>query len=194
MRSICYHSSMRPIDTSGPPSRHPHGKVERNTADSEKTSTLQTPAPSLRVLRQFRIITNAIKTHFRQVEKTAGIGGAQLWALGLIDETPGMGMNELSAAMDVHQSTASNLAKTLIGQGLIEARKNEQDKRTVALHLLPAGAQILQAAPGPFTGVLPNALENLDEATLSRLEQDLAQIISVLEADTSAAKKLLADM
>ena len=34
-----------------------------------------------RVLRRFRSVLNAVKTHFKQVQKQAGIGGAQLRAL-----------------------------------------------------------------------------------------------------------------
>ena len=47
---------------------------------------------STRVLRQFRVVFNAVKTHFRQVEREAGVGGAQLWALSVIDRRPGIGV------------------------------------------------------------------------------------------------------
>lgn len=76
-------------------------------------------AEPVRVLRQFRVVFNAIKTHFRQVERDAGIGGAQLWALSVIQSTPDIGMNELARALDIHQSTASNLIKALIERGLM---------------------------------------------------------------------------
>ena len=76
-------------------------------------------AEPVRVLRQFRVVFNAIKTHFRQVERDAGIGGTQLWALSVIQSTPDIGMNELAKALDIHQSTASNLIKALIERGLM---------------------------------------------------------------------------
>ena len=47
-----------------------------------------------RVLRQFRQIFNAVKSHFRQVEKTVGLGGAQVWALSVIRETPDVGIGD----------------------------------------------------------------------------------------------------
>ena len=136
-----------------------------------------------RVLRQFRIVFNAVKTHFRQVEKKAGVAGAQLWALSVIRELPGIGMNDLAAAMDVHQSTASNLVRSLIERDLVAARRNASDRRTVQLHALPEGLKVLRRAPGPFTGVLPAALASLDARTLSRLEQDLATLIDSLHVD-----------
>ena len=48
--------------------------------------------PAARVLRQFRQVFNAVKTHFRQVEKTVGLGGAQVWALSVIRDIPGIGI------------------------------------------------------------------------------------------------------
>lgn len=139
---------------------------------------------STRVLRQFRLVFNAVKTHFQQVEKRAGIGGAQVWALSVVHDRPGVGMNDLARAMDIRQPTASNLVKSLVVQGLMEVRKQAPDRRSVQLHLLPAGAKVLQRVPGPFAGVLPQALDSLDEPMLARLEQDLKALLAVLGADS----------
>jgi DNA-binding MarR family transcriptional regulator len=155
------------------------------------------PAPSdasLRVLRQFRLVFNSVKTHFQQVEKRSGVGGAQVWALSIIHERPGVGVNELAVAMDVRQPTASNLVKALVEQGHIEVRKEGPDRRAVQLYLLPAGAGVLQRTPGPFNGVLPQALAALDGATLQRLEHDLTVLIHALETDEHAAGIPLGEM
>lgn len=150
------------------------------------TDPVQAEAAS-RVLRQFRQVFNSVKKHFQQVEKRAGVGGAQVWALSLIHARPGIGVNELALAMDVRQPTASNLVKSLVDHELIEVRRNERDRRAVQLHLRPAGSHVLGRAPGPFAGVLPEALAGLDTARLGRLESDLAALIAVLDADVRAA-------
>ncbi|TFW32138.1 MarR family winged helix-turn-helix transcriptional regulator [Massilia horti] len=150
--------------------------------------------PATRVLRQFRVVFNAVKSHFRQVERDAGLGGAQLWALSVIEAAPGIGVTELARALDIHQSTASNLIKALSERGLIAATREGLDRRGVALRALPEGQQVLQRAPGPFAGVLPDALASLDKATLERLEHDLARLIEVLAADEAAAKVPLAQL
>ena len=121
------------------------------------------------------------------------MAGALLWALSVIHESPGIGMNGLAAAMDVHQSTASNLVRALAEQGLVVARKDAVDRRTVQLHLLPAGARVLRRAPGPFAGVLPAALGDLDPRTLKRLEQDLAKLIATLDVGEDAGSIPLGD-
>ncbi len=147
-----------------------------------------------RVLRQFRLVFNAVKTHFQQVEKRAGVGGAQLWALSVIRQQPGIGMNGLAAALDVRQPTASNLVRSLLAQGLVEVRREGSDRRAVQLYLLPEARAVLRKAPGPFTGVLPQALAALDAATLERLEADLTELIRVLAPDASAARVPLAQL
>ena len=151
-------------------------------------------AAAVRVLRQFRLVFNTVKTHFQQVEKRAGLGGAQVWALSVIRDRPGIGVNELARAMDVRQPTASNLVRSLVEQGMLEVRKDERDGRAVMLHLLAAGARVLKRAPGPFTGVLPEALAGLDPDTLERLERDLAILIKALWADERGASIPLSQM
>lgn len=139
--------------------------------------------PAARVLRRFRLVFNAVKSHFRAVEKRAGVAGAQLWALSVVRDRPGIGVSELARAMDVHQSTASNLVKTLVQRQLVEARKAAADRRSVQLHVLPQGARVLRRAPGPFAGVLPEALAALDARTLTRLDRDLGTLIAALDVD-----------
>ncbi len=148
-------------------------------------------AASARVLRRFRLVFNAVKTHFQQVEKTAGIGGAQLWALSIVAGNAGLGVTELARAMDVHQSTASNLVRSLAEHDYLCVERSATDRRAVQLRLLPAGRRVLRRAPPPLAGVLPQALDSLDEATLDRLDQDLARLIAVLETDHDAARRPL---
>ncbi|MFS2002855.1 MarR family winged helix-turn-helix transcriptional regulator [Duganella sp. CT11-25] len=150
--------------------------------------------PTTRVLRQFRIVFNAVKTHFRNVEKAAGIGGAQLWALSVVQQQPGIGVGELARALDVHQTTASNLVKNLAAHGLIAMDRSGPDRRTASMTLLPAGQVRLAHAPMPFAGVLPDALSTLDSQTLARLEHDLGILITALQAGTTGENTPLSDL
>lgn len=161
----------------------------RPKSPAAPASTLQAELgePAARVLRRFRLVFNAVKLHFQQVERHAGVGGAQLWALSIVKARPGLGVSELARAMDVKQSTASNLVKALAERGLLSISREGSDRRTVQLAVLPAGRKVLRQAPGPFAGVLPQALASLDSATLERLDADLATLIAVLGADPHGA-------
>jgi DNA-binding MarR family transcriptional regulator len=138
---------------------------------------LQAPA---QVLQRFRQVFTAARAHYQQVEKQVGIGGAQVWALGVIASQPGLGVGSLARAMHVHQSTASNLVRALTERGLVVVAREGSDKRAVQLRLLPAGQALLAQVPGPFTGLLPQALGQLDTATLLRLQADLTTLIHAM--------------
>ena len=161
--------------------------------------TPDTTAPAkptaIRVLRQFRIVFNAIKAHFQQVEKRAGVGGAHVWALSVVRQQPGIGVGELARRLDIHPSTASNLVRSLVERGLLAAERGDADRRAEQLRVLPEGSKVLRKVPAPFSGLLPEALSNLDDAVLERMARDLDALISQLQAvDTRAARKPLAQM
>jgi len=146
------------------------------------------------VLRRFRVVFSAVRSHFKQIEKQVGLGGAQVWVLSVVRDQPGLGMGELARCMDVHQSTASNLVRSLQKKELIRMDKDATDKRHVHLHITPQALALLVDVPGPFEGVLPAALAQLDPATLQRLDHDLVALIGLLKADESAGTIPLAQL
>lgn len=166
-----------------------------------KPPALKTPSagaapvePAAQVLRRFRLVFNAVKTHFQQVEKQAGVGGAQVWALSVIQAWPDRGIGALAQAMDVHQSTASNLVRAMAAAELVAVSRDPADRRAARLRITAAGVRVLKKAPGPFAGVLPAALAALDQQTLRRLDQDLGQLLQVLQVDERAAGTPLAQL
>lgn len=149
----------------------------------QTTIQVQEDATPAQVLLRFRVVFNAVRGHFRDMEKKVGVGGAQVWALSLIRATPGIGINGLANSMQIHQSTASNLIKALQKRELIQINKSALDRRNVEIRILPAGNALLRRVPGPMEGVLPKALGGLEPPTLKRLNQDLHALIVLLKAD-----------
>ncbi|HZF81043.1 MAG TPA: MarR family winged helix-turn-helix transcriptional regulator [Rubrivivax sp.] len=166
----------------------------KSKATKPKAKAAERHDPAARVLRQFRQVFNSVKTHFQQVEKKVGLGGAQVWALSVIRDQPEIGISGLASAMDIHQSTASNLIKALVERQLVSVSKDEGDRRAVRLRLTAAGARLLKRSPGPYAGVLPAALAALDEKTLKRLEADLAKLMRELHPDRRAGGIPLAEL
>ena len=157
------------------------------TLSRKKTAATDETEAAARVLRRFRLVFNTVKSHFRAVETKAGISGAQLWALSVVHANPGIGVGDLARAMDIHQSTASNLLRALLEKNLVVAERGDEDRRAVQLQCTARAAKVLAKAPGPFSGVLPEALGRLDQRTLARLDRDLGALISELGADERAA-------
>ena len=153
------------------------------------SSAQDTPLPTVtnaQVLRRFRVVFNTVRGHFQQVEKQAGVGGAQVWALSVIRDQPGIGMGGLAKSMDIHQSTASNLVKALQKKDMLSMTKAVVDRRNVELTILPAGMAVLSKVTGPIEGVLPEALGQLPPETLARMDRDLSELIQLLKADEKA--------
>jgi DNA-binding MarR family transcriptional regulator len=157
------------------------------TPPRKKAAGTDAAEPAARVLRRFRLVFNTVKGHFRAVERKAGISGAQLWALSVVHANPGIGVSELARAMDVHQSTASNLLRALVDKELVVADRAGEDRRAVQLQATARAGRVLAKAPGPFSGVLPEALGRLDSATLARLDRDLSRLIAELGVDERGA-------
>ena len=151
-------------------------------------------AEAAEVLQAFRLVFNAVRTHFRAVEKKTGVGGAQVWALSVIRDQPGIGVGALARVMDIHQSTTSNLVKQLIERDMITALKEGTDRRAVQLRIRPAGTRLLKRAPQPFAGVLPEALNTLDRATLRRLKKDMGHLVAELGVDPDDRQTPLAPL
>ena len=84
--------------------------------------------------------------------------------------------------------------KALLQQDLVQANRDGPDRRAVQLRVTPAGREVLKRVPGPFAGVLPDALARLDPQTLERLDRDLGALIDLLQADQSGAGIPLAHM
>ena len=132
--------------------------------------------PAMEALQHFRLIFKSVKKHFHWVEQQTGVNGAQLWALAVVVDKPGLKVTELAKSLAIHQSTASNLVDKLVKQKLLRRERSTEDQRIVHLFPEPAGSRMVKAAPKPFQGVLPDALNRLSAAELNRLNELLACI------------------
>ena len=145
-------------------------------------------------LRHFRVIFNSVKSHFQSIEKHAGIGGASIWALSIIQQSKVVTIKKLASEMDIQQSTASNLVKGLLTLEYVSIEKDTVDRRISNLTITEAGKKILKRAPGPFSGVLPSAISQLDEQTLIELNKNLARLVKRISADTKSQAIPLANL
>lgn len=141
------------------------------------------------VLRRFREVFRAAKLHFAAVKRTAGVSGAQLWALSEIHSQPGIRVTELAGKMSLHQSTVSNLVEKLNASGHLQRVREPDDNRIVRLRLTPAGRKVVVRAPGPARGVLPDALERLDDRSLKKLSLALDSLVSAMKVRAPGATK-----
>lgn len=152
-------------------------------------------ARSLQVLKKFRIIYGSVRQHFREVEKTCGVTGAQLWVMQEVANTPGIGVSELAGRLSIHQSTCSQLVEKLVLRKFVIKERSKEDQRRVGLHPTKKAIELVKSAPGPAEGVLPEALRTLSADTIQKLDAALEKVIEQLRVrDDKLAEKPLSDM
>ncbi len=149
----------------------------------------------LHVLKKFRIIFGSVRQHFREIEKTCGVTGSQLWILQEIARRPDIGISDLADLLSIHQSTCSQLVDKLVVRNLVAKERSKEDQRRVGLRLTEEATAILKNAPGPAEGLLPEALHAMPETALVALDDSLVAVISQLRMrDEKLADKPLADL
>jgi MarR family transcriptional regulator, organic hydroperoxide resistance regulator len=166
-------------------------KSERAAA---RNSSADVPraALELQTLQAFRTIFASARWHDAEVRRIAGISGSQLWALSEIARSKGMRVNDLSERMALHQTTASNLIYALADRKLIRRERDPVDQRVVRLHVTTDGKRMLLRAPGPYAGLLVDALRHMDSPQLTRLKNALFVLTQDLrDAATDAAGQTL---
>ncbi len=150
---------------------------------------------SHQVLKKFRIIYGSVRQHFRDVERTCGVSGSQLWVMQEIANTAGIGVSELAERLSIHQSTCSQLVEKLVSRKLVVKERSTEDQRRVGLRLTEDAAKLIKNAPGPAEGVLPEALGALAADDMLTLDQALEKVIQQLQyRDDNLAKKPLSDL
>lgn len=105
----------------------------------------------------------------------------------MIQGQPDIGVGVLAKAMDIDQTTASNLVRAMVAKELVIANRDVPDRRAARLRVTVTGAPVLKKAPGPFSGVLREALAALDAETLARLDNDRGKLLDRRQADERAA-------
>lgn len=171
-------------------SRDRGGRTSRSIVSKHANSDLP-----LQVLKKFRVIYGSVRHHFREVERTCGVSGSQLWILREIARTPGVGVSELAERLSIHQSTSSQLVEKLSSRGYVLKQRLKQDQRRVGLVLSNQAAKLISKAPGPAEGLLPEALRAMSEEHLAGLDARLSEVIEQLHVrDDRFADKPLADL
>lgn len=137
--------------------------------------------PVRSVVQHLRLVYRSIQEHSRWVEKQCGVSAAQLWTLWELQASPGLRVSELSEALSIHPSTASNVLDKLENKGLIRRSRGGPDQRVVRLYLTEQGKEVLARAPLPVQGALMDGLQRLPAGVLAELEHALARLVTAME-------------
>jgi DNA-binding MarR family transcriptional regulator len=145
-------------------------------------------------LKLFRVLLDAVRRHAEWAEARHGVGGAQLWVLWELGQTPGMRAVDLAKNMAIHRKTVETLLHGLLDKGLIRT-EIASDVQSPAHFLTIHGQCIVDASPEYGQGVLKAALERLPDPLLAQTVDSLRGLSENLPfREDRAALKPLADI
>jgi DNA-binding MarR family transcriptional regulator len=90
-------------------------------------------------------------------------------------------VGQITARLAIAQTTTSNLLEGLVRKGYVVKTRDQEDARVVKLALSDAGVALLDAAPKPARGLLPEALAKLDVAGLASLNAGLQGLLESID-------------
>jgi DNA-binding MarR family transcriptional regulator len=136
---------------------------------------------AMEALQKLRVLIRAAQRHSTWIEKQCGVSGAQLWVMQELREAPGLRVGQVAEKLAIHQTTASNLLDALSKRGLVSKERDSADQRVVTLQLSRKGQAVLEKAPKPARGLLPEGLRRLDEKELKGLNKGLEALLDVVD-------------
>jgi DNA-binding MarR family transcriptional regulator len=141
----------------------------------------------LQTLQALRTIFGSARVHDAEIRRIASISGSQLWALSEIARSSAMSVKALAKAMALKQTSASNLVNALVERKLIRRARDAGDQRVVHLHVSQEGRRMLARAPGPYAGLLVDALQHLERDQLAQLREYLQLLVAVMKRPAASA-------
>ena len=158
-----------------------HNQGKKQAASENVPQALSDSAARLKILKKLRIIIRTAAQHSSWIDKQCGVNGAQLWIMQELQEAGELRVGELTARLAVHQTTTSNLVEDLDKRGYVTKTRSAKDQRVVTVMLTEKGVATLLKAPKPARGLLPEALLQLDRASLDELDNGLQGLLASME-------------
>jgi len=144
-----------------------------------------------RILRSLRRISRAIELHSKQLKATHRLTAPQLICLRELRVVPHTTPSELARAVSLSQATITGILDRLESRGFIQRARNPRDKRRVMVELTEEGRAAVDAAPLPLHHSFATRLGKLSEEEQAQIENVLARIVRMMEAEDIDAAPML---
>jgi MarR family transcriptional regulator, organic hydroperoxide resistance regulator len=109
-------------------------------------------------------------------------------AMGVLRKRPGITLSDLSRHLALTLSATSRLIDGLVSRGFVAREIPARNRRTVSLHLTPAGAQVHAHARAEAQRELARLLERRPPARRAQLTRAMAELRETLEIGAPSAR------
>lgn len=141
-------------------------------------------ASKLRIYHRLQLAAHRIqKKADRALLEAADLTTAQAAVLAVVAAANGAAQREVARQLGLNESAVTAMAARLLGMGLLERVRDEDDARAWRLTLTKSGRAVLKRIEKPF-GAINRKLESaLDAEDLARLADALQRIAAAFADD-----------
>jgi MarR family transcriptional regulator for hemolysin len=126
----------------------------------------------------------ALRRAFDRRAAALGVTRAQWRVLAWLGHEDGLKQVELADSLDVEPITLCRMIDRLAEAGLVERRRDEDDRRAWRIHLTPAAGPVIGSLRDVAGEFLDEALEGVSEAEQARVRDVLARVRANLAVDS----------
>ncbi len=132
----------------------------------------------------FYLLSRTLAARNRALNKSLarhGIDFPRWRVIAVLSEHPGASMLKLAELTSVDRTTLAHTVRMMAGEGLIERRERQEDRRSVALHLTRAGATAYKRVLPDVVRQNESALAGFKAAEATQLRALLSRILGNIQ-------------
>jgi DNA-binding MarR family transcriptional regulator len=135
------------------------------------------------IANELRPVLLRLARELRREIHSLGVSGGQVSVLAAIQRQPGITAARIAELERISAPAMSNHLARMEKASLIERSRGDLDRRRVGLALTAEGEKVLRSVRKKRTAWLAARLEKLDQAERAAVEQAIAPLEKLLEAD-----------
>lgn len=138
--------------------------------------------PALAFLQRVWRLNHALEQVSSRMETQLGVTAQQRLVIRCLGKYPGIGAGQLAEVFQVDPGTVSATLRRLEGRGLVERRRDPNDRRRAVLGLTSAGRALDHPTEGTVEAVVERLLEGASGAEMNAAADVLDRFAAELHA------------
>lgn len=143
-----------------------------------------------RILGSLRRIIRAVDLYSRYLALRYSLTGPQLICVRQLLKFGPMAPGELAKRIALSPATVTGIVDRLEKRRIVSRERSQEDKRKVLIALTATGEQLVEQMPPPLHETFSRRLNQLPKQEQEEIDQVLAKIVDMMEAQDMAASPL----
>lgn len=166
-------------------------KEAQQQVDEQAHNDIPEERHDLKILQALRRIIRSVDLHSRKLSMQHNITAPQLVTLLAIADHGPVTIAGLSSEIHLSPSTLVGIIDRLENKGLVERKRDTQDRRRVFIQITKHGKKFSSSAPSPLQERLAQSLEALTPLERSTIALSLERVVEFMEAEDLDAAPML---